>query len=80
MHLLPKHSNMKSDKPSSADAKDLTRQATSAKAEKAKPVDLGIAERRHFIRPLPVADVVESDRDTDWAAFQALNADKPESK
>jgi hypothetical protein len=38
---------------------------------------LGIAERRHFIRPLPVPDAVESDGDTDWATFQALISEKP---
>jgi hypothetical protein len=38
---------------------------------------LGLAERRHFIRPLPVPDAVESDGDTDWATFQALISEKP---
>jgi hypothetical protein len=44
-----------------------------------KPSDLGLTERRHTVRPLPVAQVVESDGDTDWATFQALIADKPNS-
>jgi hypothetical protein len=39
--------------------------------------DLGIDERRHFIRPLPVPDAVESDRDTDWDTFQSLNSEQP---
>jgi hypothetical protein len=44
-----------------------------------KPADLGLTERRHAIRPLPVPDAVESDGDTDWATFQALISDKPKS-
>jgi len=43
--------------------------------EKAKPADLGLSERRRSIRPLPVPDAVESNGDTDWAAFQALISD-----
>jgi hypothetical protein len=39
--------------------------------------DLGIAERRHFIRPLPVPDAVESDGDTDWDTFQTLTSELP---
>jgi hypothetical protein len=46
-------------------------------AQAAKVADLGIAERRRSIRPLPVPDAVESNGDTDWAAFQALISDKP---
>jgi hypothetical protein len=34
-------------------------------------------ERRQFVRPLPVPDAVESDGDTDWATFQALNTEQP---
>jgi hypothetical protein len=43
----------------------------------AKPSDLGLTERRHGVRPLPVPDVLESDGDTDWATFQALVSDQP---
>ncbi len=43
----------------------------------AKPVDLGLAERRKFIRTLPVPLAVESEGDTDWAVFQAPQLDKP---
>jgi hypothetical protein len=74
---------MKSDQPTSAGAPDSARPVLPEKAEKAeraKPADLGIVERRRAIRPLPVADVVESDRDTDWAAFQDVRNDQPESK
>lgn len=45
--------------------------------EKSPSGDLGINERRHFIRPLPVPDAVESDRDTDWDTFQSLNSEQP---
>jgi hypothetical protein len=51
--------------------------ATAPESEKAQSADLGIAERRKFIRPLPVPVVVESQGDTDWATFQALLSDKP---
>jgi hypothetical protein len=32
-----------------------------------------IAERRKFIRPLPVPEVRESDTDSAWATFDALS-------
>jgi hypothetical protein len=38
-----------------------------------------LTERRHVIRPLPAADAVESDGDTDWATFQALLSDNPKT-
>jgi hypothetical protein len=46
--------------------------------EKTKPMDLGVVERRRTIRPLPVPDAVESNGDTDWATFQALNTEQPD--
>ena len=45
----------------------------------AKSADLGLTERRHGVRPLPVPEAVESDGDTDWATFQALVSDKPKA-
>jgi hypothetical protein len=50
--------------------------AAALAAREPKPADLGIAERRHFIRPLPTPQAVESDGDTDWAVFQSLLSDK----
>jgi hypothetical protein len=38
-------------------------------------MDLGLVERRRTVRPLPVPDAVESNRDTDWAPFQTLGTD-----
>lgn len=46
-----------------------------AAAPKAAKVDPGLSERRRFVRTLPVPEVVESDGDTDWAAFQELVQD-----
>ena len=48
-------------------------------AVKPKSADLGIAERRKFIRPLPVPLAEESDRDSAWATFQELSSDKPKT-
>jgi hypothetical protein len=48
-----------------------------AREEPASSGDLGIAERRNFIRPLPVPDAVESDGDTDWDTFQTLTSEPP---
>jgi hypothetical protein len=39
--------------------------------------DLGLTERRRSVRPLPVADAVESDGDTAWGTFQSLISDNP---
>ena len=43
----------------------------------AKATELGLSERRRSVRPLPIPEAVESDGDTDWAAFQALLSDEP---
>ena len=43
------------------------------KATPAHKPDPGLSERRKMIRTLPVPDAVESERDTDWALFQALS-------
>jgi hypothetical protein len=64
-------------KPSEPAASGSSGSDAAAKNEKPRPGDLGIAERRHFIRPLPVPDAVESDRDTDWDTFQTLNSELP---
>jgi len=46
--------------------------------QKPTPPDLGLTERRKFIRPLPVPEVVESDGDSAWGTFQALISEDPE--
>ena len=51
--------------------------AATPPAEPPKSADLGMAERRKMIRPLPVPEALESHGDTDWAAFEALLSDKP---
>jgi len=45
-------------------------------------VDLALKERRKLVRQIPAPEAVESDRDTDWALFQALSNtdDKDDSK
>ena len=48
-----------------------------AKDEKSKSGELGLSERRRFIRPLPVPEAVESDGESDWATFQALSSETP---
>jgi hypothetical protein len=70
---------MMSVKPSKsvAKAKSGTNADAVAKVDPPHSDDLGIAERRHFIRPLPVPDAVESDGDTDWDTFQTLNSELP---
>ena len=67
----------KNAKPSESAAKGKSGIDVVAIEEKPLAVDQGITERRHFIRPLPVPDAVESDRDTDWDTFQSLNSEKP---
>ena len=42
-------------------------------------VDLALTERRQIVRPIPVPDAVESERDTDWALFQELSNQVPPS-
>lgn len=66
---------MKTAKPSVPGKKGASGTEAPAGDEKAKSADLGIIERRQFIRPLPTPHVRESDSDTDWAAFQALISD-----
>jgi hypothetical protein len=73
---------MKSEIPPDPAARGRRGTDAVVKKEKSKSaeqgvVGLGIAERRHFIRPLPVPDAFESDGDTDWATFQALTSEKP---
>jgi hypothetical protein len=70
---------MKFEKASSPTADLAARQNAGTSKPAAKSSDLGLTERRLVVRPLPVADAVESDGDTDWATFQALIADKPKS-
>jgi hypothetical protein len=67
----------KSAKPPKAAAKGKSDTDAVADTENPNSDDLGIAERRHFIRPLPVPDAVESDGDTDWDTFQTLNSELP---
>ena len=64
-------------KPSESAAKGKSGIDVVATEDKPLDVDQGITERRHFIRPLPVPDAVESDRDTDWATFQTLISEQP---
>jgi hypothetical protein len=70
---------MKFEKTSTETARTITRPDPRSSKPAAKSSDLGLTERRHVVRPLPVADAVESDGDTDWATFQALIADQPKS-
>ncbi|MCX8520424.1 MAG: hypothetical protein ORN28_02670 [Rhodoferax sp.] len=62
-----------------------TTQATTATATALRPInahpvkkppsnELGLAERRRSVRPLPVPLVVERHSDSAWAEFQALIA------
>jgi hypothetical protein len=68
---------MKSAKPSDSAASGIPGAEPNAPKDEAKSANLDVTERRHFIRPLPVPDAVESDGDTDWATFQALNTEQP---
>ena len=68
---------MKYEKPSEPAAAGRAGSQSVARGDKPKSADLGIAERRHFIRPLPVPEAVESDGDTDWATFQNLISEQP---
>jgi hypothetical protein len=68
---------MKSEKPSGSAAKGIPGAGPNGQKSEAKSADLHVAERRQFIRPLPVPEAVESDGDTDWATFQALNTEQP---
>ena len=53
--------------------------SSAAKAEVPTPKqDLGLAERRKLIRPLPAPEAVESEGDADWALFQALSGKEPD--
>jgi hypothetical protein len=72
---------MKSDKTPEAPADGSPGPGSNASAPAAakKSSDLGLTERRHVVRPLPIPEVEESDGDTDWANFQALISDKPKS-
>lgn len=53
---------------------------TNSKAEKVvadtapAKIDLALTERRKMVRNIPAPEAVESDRDTDWALFQALTS------
>jgi len=73
---------MKKDKlqnpPASAAAPATAGAEATKEAEKLTPPDLGLTERRKFIRPLPVPEVLESDGDSAWGAFQALISEDPE--
>ena len=69
--------NMKNDKSVKAPADAAAEKTSADSSEKSKPMDLGLTERRRTIRPLPVPDVVESESDTAWGAFQSLISDKP---
>lgn len=54
---------------------------TDAKTDAHTPKqDLGLAERRKAIRPLPAPEAVESERDTDWALFQSLSGEEPKTE
>ncbi len=68
---------MKSAKPAKPAASSSPGTDAAAKDEKTKSDDLGLSERRNFIRPLPVPHAVESDGESDWATFQALSSDPP---
>jgi hypothetical protein len=68
---------MKSEKPTQPPLTVKANPPAVAKGGKAKPADPGIAERRHFIRPLPAPEAVESDGDSDWAKFQTLIPEQP---
>jgi hypothetical protein len=46
-------------------------------AQTDKVADLGIVERRRFIRAIPVPDAMQSNGDTDWATFQTLISATP---
>jgi len=52
-------------------------QSAPASGKKAVSLELGLTERRRLIRPLPVPDVEESDRDSVWGTFQALISEDP---
>jgi hypothetical protein len=67
----------KTIKPPKSAAQDKPESAAQAIKEEPASGELGIDERRHFIRPLPVPDAVESDGDTDWDTFQILNSEQP---
>ena len=68
---------MKPAKPSKSATKGKTDNKTVAEKTPPSFNDLGIAERRHFIRPIPAPDAVESDGDTDWDTFQTLISEQP---
>jgi hypothetical protein len=60
----------------------INREGPSAPAggKKAASLELGLTERRRLIRPLPVPEVVESDRDSVWGAYQSLTAEEDKKK
>jgi hypothetical protein len=70
---------MNPDKASDPNADVSPGSGPSGSKPPARSSDLGLTERRHAVRPLPVPEAVESDGDTDWATFQALVSDKPKS-
>ncbi len=53
---------------------DSTEKAAAAAAVDEK-TGLGLSERRRSVRLLPVPEAVESNGDSEWAAFQALISD-----
>ena len=68
---------MKFAKPSKTEAAAAVPQAEAAQpAQEPSQADLDLKERRKFIRPLPSPEAVESNGDSDWAAFNALIAEK----
>ena len=71
---------MKFAKPSKTETVAAVPQAEPAQpaqpAQEPSQADLDLKERRKFIRPLPSPEAVESNGDSDWAAFNALIAEK----
>ena len=52
---------------------DSTEKAAAAAVD--EKTGLGLSERRRSVRLLPVPEAVESNGDSEWAAFQALISD-----
>ena len=62
---------MKFAKSSKTEAAAVAQPEPAAAEPEAKPVNTDLLERRKFIRPLPSPVAVESDQESDWAAFSA---------